>query len=88
MAGLIAERHADPDLESALTVLWASRQSMVAAVIRRGLDAGELREGLDEATVLDLLAGPAYYRLLVTGQPLNRSAARRQADALIAAVLR
>ncbi len=88
MAGLIAERHADPDLEAAMKALWASRRKMVGAVIRRGIEAGELRDGLTESAVVELLAGPAYYRLLVTGQTVDRRAANRHADALVAAVMR
>lgn len=88
LAGLIAERHADPDLEEALSALWASRQALVTNVIDRGLAAGEIRDGLDAAAVLELLAAPAYYRLLVTGQPLDLLAADEHADALVAAVMR
>ncbi len=88
VAGLVAERHADPVLEAELTALWAARQAMVASVIRRGIEAGDIRDGLDEKAVLDLLAGPAYYRLLITGQPLDRKAAKRHADALVTAALR
>ncbi len=88
LAGLIAERQADPDLEAALAALWASRRELVGEVIRRGLAAGQIREGLDESSVLELLAGPAYYRLLVTGQSVDPAAAERHADALIGAVLR
>jgi len=87
MAGLIGERQADPDLGSAMTALWASRQSMVASVIRRGVAAGKIRSGLDESAVLELLAGPAYYRLLITGQPLDQAAARHHADSLVLAVM-
>lgn len=88
LSGLLAERHADPDLEEALAALWAARRELVGEVIRRGLAAGQIREGLDESSVLELLAGPAYYRLLVTGQSVDPAAAERHADVLVAAVLR
>jgi hypothetical protein len=35
------------------------------AIIRRGIDSGELRAGLDPDVVLDALYGPIYHRLLV-----------------------
>ena len=34
-------------------------------VVRRGIESGELREGLDADVVLDALYGPIYHRLLV-----------------------
>jgi AcrR family transcriptional regulator len=88
LTGLIAERQADPDLASAMRTLWAARQALVTAVIRGGLEAGEIREGIDDSAVLELLAAPAYYRLLVTRQALDSAAADRHADVLVAAVMR
>lgn len=86
LAGLLAEKSRDPDLAEGITRLWAARQKKVRSVIRRGIRTGAIKPGLTEAAVLDLLAAPAYYRLLVSGEPLTRAAAKRHADALILAV--
>jgi AcrR family transcriptional regulator len=85
LAGLLAEKHADPELAAAIEQLWTVRQSMVAAVLRRGVATGQVRKDLDVPTLLEFLAAPAYYRLLITGQPLDRRSAKRHADALVAA---
>lgn len=86
LAGLLAEKSRNPDLDQGINDLWAARQKMVRSVIRRGIKTGAIKPGLTEAAVLDLLAGPAYYRLLVTGEPLTKAAAKRHADALIRAI--
>jgi AcrR family transcriptional regulator len=83
LPGLLAEKSADPELAAAIEQLWTDRQKMVGEVVRRGVANGQLRPDLDVATVLDQLAGPAYYRLLITGQRLDRRSARRHADALV-----
>jgi AcrR family transcriptional regulator len=88
LAGLLAEKDRDPELTEAIEQLWHSRQQQVGSVIRRGIDAGTIRPGLDEASLVEFLAGPAYYRLLVTGQRLDPASATRHADALVAAVVR
>jgi AcrR family transcriptional regulator len=83
LPGLLAEKTSDPELAAAIEQLWNDRQAMVGDVLRRGIAAGQLRADLDVTTVLDLLAGPVYYRLLITGQPLDRRSAKRHADAIV-----
>ncbi len=87
LPGLLAEKVADPELALAIDGLWSSRQAKVAEVIVRGIDEGVIRAGLEVAQILDLLAAPAYYRLLVTGQSVDRGAAERHAEALLALIL-
>jgi AcrR family transcriptional regulator len=47
------------------------RRDALRAVIRRGIRRGELRKGLDVEVVLDLLSGPAFFRYLMLGQPID-----------------
>ena len=49
-----------------------------AAVEREGL-----RPDVDQAVLIDQIAGPIYYRILITGAPADRGYAER----LVAAVL-
>lgn len=87
LPGLLAEKVADPELAVAIDRLWSSRQAKVADVIARGISEGVIREDLDVTEVLDLLAAPAYYRLLVTGHGLDRAAAELHADTLLRLIL-
>jgi hypothetical protein len=41
------------------------RRQVAREVIRRGIDTGELRAGLDADVVLGALYGPLYHRILV-----------------------
>ena len=48
------------------------------AVLERGIDRGDLRADLDLELALDVLGGPLFYRLLITGGPIDEEAGRRR----------
>lgn len=87
LPGLLAEKSADPGLAAALEQLWSDRQAMLAAVVRRGVRRGQLRVDLDVRAIVDVLASTAYYRLLITGAPIDKRSARRHADLVVACTL-
>jgi AcrR family transcriptional regulator len=63
---LLGRAQVEPDLREAVRTRWVEpRRQGAREVIRRGIDAGELRAGLDADVVLDALYGPLYHRLLV-----------------------
>jgi AcrR family transcriptional regulator len=63
---LLGRAQVEPDLREAVRTRWVEPRRQVAReVIRRGIDTGELRAGLDADIVLDALYGPLYHRLLV-----------------------
>jgi AcrR family transcriptional regulator len=66
------------------TVVRARREE-VARVIDRGIARGDLRPGLDASIATELLAGPAYFRL-VFGGALDRALAEGVVDALLAGI--
>jgi hypothetical protein len=51
------------------------RRSALAEVLRRGVERGDLRPDVDLELVLDVLGGPLFYRLLITGGPLDEQLA-------------
>jgi AcrR family transcriptional regulator len=63
---------------------WAHRFSLTAAVIRRGIDRGELPPDTDIDFLIEVLIAPLYLRLLVIGQPLTTEYADRVVDWAIA----
>jgi AcrR family transcriptional regulator len=64
--GIIAEGQSDPDtMEAFMTGFVAPRRAEGRAIIRRGIDAGELRADLDVEMVLYSLFAPAYLRMLL-----------------------
>ena len=53
----------------------AGRRAALCAVLERGVQRGDLRADLDFELALDVLGGPLFYRLLVTGGPIDRALA-------------
>jgi AcrR family transcriptional regulator len=51
------------------------RRSALAEVLRRGVERGDLRPDVDLELVLDVLGGPLFYRLLITGGPIDEQLA-------------
>ena len=43
---------------------------------RRGVERGDLRRDLDLELALDVLGGPLFYRLLITGGPIDEQLAK------------
>ena len=61
----------DPELARAFRESWmAPRRAVATAVLRTGVETGELRAGLDAELVMDMLYSPLYYRLLFGHAPL------------------
>jgi len=62
---LLGRAQVDANLREAVRKRWVEPRRQVAReIIRRGIESGELRAGLDADVVLDALYGPFYHRLL------------------------
>jgi len=61
----------------------AGRRAALTDVLRRGVERGELRPDLDAELALDVLGGPLFYRLLVTGGPIDEQLAAGVADLIL-----
>lgn len=88
LIGALAEQMLhDPALAAALrTGFLAARRDAARTCLERGRARGEVRADLDLELVVDLLAAPFYYRVLITGDPLDDAYADRLVDALLAGV--
>jgi AcrR family transcriptional regulator len=76
MPSLIAEARRDPALAEAVrSEFLAGRRAALSAVLERGIRRGDLRRGLDVELALDVLGGAVFYRLLITGGPIDRGLA-------------
>jgi AcrR family transcriptional regulator len=62
----------------------AGRRAALAAVLERAVKRGDLRADLDLELALDVLGGPLFYRLLITGGPIDR----QLADGVVELILR
>ena len=81
---VLAAKLANPELARAHEAFVAGRRDITIGVIRRGIERGELPSGTDPTLIADLITGPLFLRVFVTGQPVTR----RYLDALVDQILR
>jgi AcrR family transcriptional regulator len=75
-AELIGEAQFDPQIRAQLRdTLVASRRRLVRAIWERGVARGELRGEVDPEVAIDLIFGPAMYRLVAGHAPLDKASA-------------
>jgi AcrR family transcriptional regulator len=85
MPSLVDAMSRDDELARAVREgFLAQRRAALSLVLERGVERGDLRTGLDVELALDVLGGPLFYRLLVTGGPIDD----RLADGVVELILR
>lgn len=71
---IIAEGQFDQKLaETYRMVYFKPRRLDSRYILERGISRGELKEGLDIELVMDLIFGPLFYRLLITGDMVDEA---------------
>jgi len=86
MQGLISDLASDPALAEAFQErVVALRIAEADRLLARGIERGDLRPDTDVELAHELLFGPVYYRLLLSGAPLDEGLAGRVVDAVMAA---
>jgi AcrR family transcriptional regulator len=72
MPSLVAAMSRDRELARAVRDgFLAGRRAALRAVLERGVQRGDLAADLDFELALDMLGGPLFYRLLITGRPID-----------------
>jgi AcrR family transcriptional regulator len=85
MPGLVDAMRRDTELaRSVREGFLARRRAALRSVLERGIERGDLRADLDLELGLDVLGGPLFYRLLITGGPIDQ----RLADGVVELILR
>jgi AcrR family transcriptional regulator len=83
--GLVSELAADPELARAFREQVLTRRAAeLNQILERGVERGDIRPGARAGIALDVLLGPVYYRLLVSGMPLTREFAEQVVDCFLA----
>jgi AcrR family transcriptional regulator len=86
LPAVVAEAAVNPEMRDLLHRFVAERRSRAVAAIRRGIERGELRSDLDLELVVDLMGGPIFQRLLLTGSPMPDKLAEQIVDAALEGV--
>ena len=85
MPDLVSEMAHSTELAAAVRGgFLAARRDALRAVLRRGVERGDLHSDLDYELALDVLGGPLFYRLLVTGGPIDQ----HLADGVVELIMR
>jgi AcrR family transcriptional regulator len=86
-ASLVADGHAHPEMRKALNdELNSPRCEDVEHMLKRAMDAGQLRPDLDVILVVDHMFGPLFSRLMKS-QPVEEDLGGRVFDMLLAGLL-
>lgn len=84
MPNLIGAMAQKPELADAVRDgFLAGRRAALSDVLRRGVERGDLRSDLDLELALDVLGGPLFYRLLITGGPIDERLAEGVAELIL-----
>jgi AcrR family transcriptional regulator len=68
---VVADSVAHPDLAEAFHGLVARRRTVTRRLIQQGVASGELTALVDPEVLTDMLAGPVFYRLFISGDPVD-----------------
>lgn len=82
---LTPEALATPGVASAREAIFATRRPRSAEIVRHAVDRGELPAGTEPEVMIDHLVAPIYFRLLLSGEPLDLACADTAARAAAAA---
>lgn len=74
---LVAAAAKHDDIGKLTREQYGRRNAMALALIERARVRGELRADLDAEALFDQLAGALYYRVMITGAPVDRAYAQR-----------
>jgi AcrR family transcriptional regulator len=74
-----------PQIAKIRQELFVERHNLATPIVERAIKRRELPVGTDARELIGLVAAPIYYRLLVTGEPINHAVADRAAAAALAA---
>jgi AcrR family transcriptional regulator len=65
------EAPGNPQIAAASRRFWAERLQLDRTILQRARDRGEIGTATPRRPVIEALLGPLYFRLLVTGEPLD-----------------
>jgi len=84
MQALVSEIATHPELSRVYREqVVEPRRAQLAAVIARGIARGDLRADTDVQTLHEFLLGPVFYRMLLSGSPLDRKLSARLVDGIL-----
>jgi AcrR family transcriptional regulator len=84
---LVAAAKVDPDLGARFRTFKQQRVEALRTIVRQAEARGELRPGLDEDAVVEMIVAGVFFRILVGGGPVDRRYAEQCVDIVLDGVL-
>ncbi len=84
---LLASAHDTVELIAARQTFWKRRFALVREIFEHAVQRGEIAASLDPHLVTELLVGPLYVRLLLTGEPLAVPLSEQIVDLVLHGIL-
>jgi AcrR family transcriptional regulator len=84
---LVRESGHQPELIEVVSAVYYARRRLYTTILNRAIARGELSPEVDQELLLDLLLGPLWFRLLITGAPVAPTAARSVVDIVLRGAL-
>lgn len=84
MTSLLDAAGRDPELAALHRATVADRRRSLTGVLERAVERGDLDAGLDVETATALLAGPLFYRGIVSREPVDEALVASVVDAALA----
>jgi AcrR family transcriptional regulator len=84
---LVRQSGQNPELTELVRSILYARRRMYATILNRAIARGEMPPEADQELVLDLLLGPLWFRLLVSGAPITPVAARSVVELVLTGAL-
>jgi AcrR family transcriptional regulator len=85
---VVAESPRDARLAAANRRFWDERLALDGVIIERAIERGEVASGTEPAAVIESVLGPIHLRLLLTGEPIDRSFLEGVVDVVITGIPR
>jgi AcrR family transcriptional regulator len=85
IGAVVAAAEHIPEARQTLTEFFAGRTAQTAVIAERAVARGDLPPGTDIVEVIRVMAAPFYYRMFITGEPIDERVADRAAATAITA---
>lgn len=85
---LVRQSGHNPELVDMVRSILYARRRLSATALNRAIARGEMMPDVDQELLLDLLLGPLWFRLLVSGAPITRDEARSVVELVLDGALR
>jgi AcrR family transcriptional regulator len=85
IASVVSAAVHHPEARETLSEFFISRITDTAIIAERAVRRGELPADTDTVEVIRMLGAPFYYRMFITGEPIDDALADRAAAAAVAA---